>query len=453
MGVTINVRADERRQKKNGTYPLKLWVTKDRKTKNYSLVYEVSKEDAVKLKAKNPGERLRAMRDDIRKLEVEANEFVRNFSSFEFSTFEQEFLSKQHSVVQRDWKQKAGDLVKEQHTPEEQFDYSVYLKRYPILLEKSPFPGSLCEMYQTVIKLMLREGRIGNASSYQCSYRSMTKFSSNQSLKAITPSFLRQYYKWMLDVENNSRSTVGIYLRPLRAVFNEAIALGKIEKEYYPFGKRKFPIPSTRRSKKAMDDGNIEKLYHYAPIRQEEKDAKDYWFFCYFGNGMNPKDLVRLKYKNLKGEYIEFVRAKTEMTAIDPPEIQVYVNEDMRATIERLGNKDTDSNNYIFPVLQNGDSPLREYMRIQNFISVVNKWMKVICNRLEIKYAKTMEARHSFATKLKRSGASIEFIQEAMGHTDPRTTMNYLAGFQKDAKKRFSELLKQFSTSPEPIKK
>jgi integrase/recombinase XerD len=37
-----------------------------------------------------------------------------------------------------------------------------------------------------------------------------------------------------------SLTTVGIYLRPLRAMFNEAIAANLITQEYYPFGKRKY---------------------------------------------------------------------------------------------------------------------------------------------------------------------------------------------------------------------
>ncbi|MBN8857819.1 MAG: tyrosine-type recombinase/integrase [Sphingobacteriales bacterium] len=35
-------------------------------------------------------------------------------------------------------------------------------------------------------------------------------------------------------------------------------------------------------------------------------------------------------------------------------------------------------------------------------------------------------ARHSYATTLKHSGARTEFIQESLGHTDVRTTENYL---------------------------
>ena len=49
--------------------------------------------------------------------------------------------------------------------------------------------------------------------------------------------------------------------------------------------------------------------------------------------------------------------------------------------------------------------------------------MKRIASDVGIKKkVRTMEYRHTMATTLKRSGASTEFIQEALGHTDLRTT-------------------------------
>jgi len=53
-------------------------------------------------------------------------------------------------------------------------------------------------------------------------------------------------------------------------------------------------------------------------------------------------------------------------------------------------------------------------------------------------------SRHTFSTVLKRSGVSTEFIQESLGHTDKRTTENYLDSFEKEVKKEFSKKLIDF---------
>ena len=53
-------------------------------------------------------------------------------------------------------------------------------------------------------------------------------------------------------------------------------------------------------------------------------------------------------------------------------------------------------------------------------------------------------ARHTFSTVMKRSGASTEFIQETLGHTNIKTTENYLDSFEKEVKKEFAYRLVSF---------
>ncbi len=58
--------------------------------------------------------------------------------------------------------------------------------------------------------------------------------------------------------------------------------------------------------------------------------------------------------------------------------------------------------------------------------------------------ATTYVARHTFSTLLKRTGASAEYIQEALGHTDIKTTENYLNSFEKEIKKELANKLIAF---------
>lgn len=60
------------------------------------------------------------------------------------------------------------------------------------------------------------------------------------------------------------------------------------------------------------------------------------------------------------------------------------------------------------------------------------------------KKATTYVARHTFSTMLRRSGASTGFIQEALGHTDIKTTEHYLDSFDKETKKELAGRLGAF---------
>ena len=179
---------------------------------------------------------------------------------------------------------------------------------------------------------------------------------------------------------------------------------------------------------------------------EEERKAKDFWLFSYFANGINPTDIARLKYKNIEGEYLVFERAKTEnANRTMPKTITVFITDDMQRILDKWGNKDRKPENYIFPVLAHGISPLRQVELIELFVQAINDWMGKIRKKLGIeKKVTTYVARHTFSTIMKRSGVSTEFIQEALGHTNIKTTENYLDGFEKEVKKEYAGKLTAF---------
>jgi site-specific recombinase XerD len=184
----------------------------------------------------------------------------------------------------------------------------------------------------------------------------LNKFCPGATFADVTPDFLRKYEKWMLK-EGNSITTVGIYLRSLRTVFNNAISEGLLSKELYPFGKKKYEIPTGNNIKKALTLKDIAAIYYYTPEPGTFADmAKDYWLFMYLCNGINVKDMCLLKYENLKGEVLEFERAKTTRTKRKVEPILVAFVDDVKEIIKKWGNTrnngSTTFSRYLQKVLQ-----------------------------------------------------------------------------------------------------
>ena len=147
-------------------------------------------------------------------------------------------------------------------------------------------------------------------------------------------------------------------------------------------------------------------------------------------------------------QFLSTAKPKEHCVATPKP-ITVFINDDMKDIMERWSNKDKSPNNYIFPVMKQGISPLRQQEIIQLFVSFINDWMKRILKNLKIdKKGTTYVARHTFSTVLKRSGVITEYIQEALGHSDIKTTENYLDSFEKEVKKEFAQRLTSFKNSP-----
>ncbi|MEO6135138.1 MAG: site-specific integrase [Ginsengibacter sp.] len=447
MSTTLNIILDTRRIKKSNKYPVKLRVTFERVTEYYPTIFDLTKDEYDKLSVSRISKELQTIRHQLKEIETTAENAVKDLGSFSFPDFENEFIYN-NATLFRSRKLKA--TIPSKNTSE--FDYSSFFKKFPILLEEDSMPDTISFCYKSLIKKVLREGRISSGMYYHCSYVSLKKFRGNAHLKEITVSFLYEYEIWATN-QNISKTTIGMYLRPLRTIFNEAIEDGIIKKEKcYPFGRRKYRIPASKNTKKALDLKDIKKIYYYKcdPKNESEQRAKDYWLFSYFGNGMNPKDIACLKYKNIHDEYLVFERSKTERALrSDPKPITVFINDDMKAIIERWGNIDKSPNNYIFPIMELGITPLRQYELMQLLVSFINNWMKLILKNLEIdKKGTTYVARHTFSTVLKRSGASTEYIQEALGHSDIKTTENYLDSFEKEVKKEFAQRLTSFKNSP-----
>lgn len=406
--IRVTIIQDTRREKKHQKYPLKLRVTYNRTAKYYPTDVDLTKEEFKNFQSKKLSETMVGTRSEILELEARANAAIKLVHPFSFAGFERRFIENPISK----------DLL-----------------------------GSI---FTNQINKLRKQGRLGTATCYQTCYHSLLDFDKKISLEKITGDLLYEYENWMLG-KGKSITTVGIYLRSLRVVFNEAIYEGYVPREFYPFGKRKYQIPTGKNVKKALSLADIGKFYNFQISTSDVNyssytKAKDFWLFSYFGNGINIKDIALLKFKNIQGEYIIIERAKTlRTTRSNPQPITIFMNDDIKAVIERWGNSDTKPDNFVFSIIDPSTDLEKQRKDIQQFTKVTNKWTKRIGEELGIP-AKitTYTARHSFSTVMKRAGASIEFIAEALGHRDVKTTENYLGSFENEMKKDFSDKLLGF---------
>lgn len=305
---------------------------------------------------------------------------------------------------------------------------------------------SVFQDFENKIKKLKNEGRIGSAIAYSCAYNSLKTFVNNSDLKYINVNvaFLNDYEKWMLKHEN-SYTTIGIYNRQLRAIYNEAIKDLKISEYSYPFGESKYRIPRSTSIKKALTLDKIKEIFFYSLKEGSIAEmCRDLWIFSYLCNGINVNDICKLKYSNIKDGEISFYRQKTIHTTRDKRLIVVPLTKELSRVIDKWGNYEKKQVNFIFPFLKNNISPIEEKKQINNLTSLINKNMKRIGEKIGISNISTYTARHSFATVLKRAGANISFISESLGHTDLKTTENYLASFEKEERNKNAELLIKF---------
>lgn len=313
-----------------------------------------------------------------------------------------------------------------------------------IFLSNREAADSLSFGFDKYIQELREANRIGTAVSYECAKASINKFKTGLKYIDITPTLLKKYENWMLQ-NGSSITTVGIYLRSLRAIFNRAT---NINKTLYPFGESrgKYSIPTGRNIKKALSLNEIAKIYNYTPKPDTtESMAKDYWLFLYLCNGMNVKDFCLLKRGNIDGHILTFHREKTKRSKREAMPTVVSLKPEAKAIIKKWGLPSLSPDSYIFPHIKKGMTATEERQVIQQLTKTINKYMKRIAETLEIhKPITTYFARHSFATVLKNSGASVEFISEALAHSSQQTTKSYLSGFEQETIHKTTDVLLNF---------
>lgn len=286
------------------------------------------------------------------------------------------------------------------------------------------------------------EERIGTMQFFKCTLVMVEEVGGKEiPFSAITVEWLQKCERQWL--KTRSISTAGMHFRNIRTLMNEAKRGGVIKESQYPFGKGLFEIKTGTGRKKGLTKKQLKAIFDYMCENETTMRYKDLWMFTYLCNGINPTDMLKLKYSDIVDGEIRFVRQKTERTTKNRKEICAVVSPQLQAIIDKWGNKPLPEN-YIFPYLKGGETAIEKKAITRDVVKRINKRMKLIGGELGIGNITTYTARHSFATVLKRSGANISYISESLGHTDQRTTEAYLASFEKEERTKNTNLLTSF---------
>ena len=160
---------------------------------------------------------------------------------------------------------------------------------------------------------------------------------------------------------------------------------------------------------------------------------------------MNMKDISQLKYMDLSDEILTFRRAKTINSNRTQLPVIVYLNEFSHNVIKKYGNNDQRPHNYIFNIIDPNYDPENKRRQLKNFIRFINQHFLIYAKSVGIDSpVSTYWARHSFATMAIRNGATMEYVSEALSHSNLTTTRTYFAGFEDDKKREINKKMLEF---------
>lgn len=355
-------------------------------------------------------------------------------------------LNPEHEVINNFIKEKLNQAVKIIERYEEKgtaWTFNMFEQEY----RKRPKISKVKQFITAQIEELKQQSKYNSATILTGTLSLLEMYSakfSNLHFQDIDYDFVEGFYLYLKGVRKNKDTSIGINLRGLRSVLNEAINVGVGSKETYPFSKiygatKVFKIAKleNRTKKRFIPKEYMIKLKEAEIIEPHLNWARQMFLFSFFGSGINFKDMAFLTESNLHVRFsengkpinfIEFFRKKTKEN------ISVPISTELMKLLEWAKANNTNEHKYLLPIVTN---PKLEGEELNNHITQrrkrLNMHLRTIASKLEfpdglLKFS-SYYARHSYATTMLRNGAQIEKISEALGHKSTTTTQIYLESF------------------------
>ena len=297
------------------------------------------------------------------------------------------------------------------------------------LTRKKKAAQTVFQYFDSVVARLKATGQIKTAAVYQDTKNNLEKFTEGDDphFSQVDTAFLISFEEYLKRV-GKGPNTIYIYLRTFRALINRAIKEEVCPEKYYAF--KKFSLgkyTKIKTAKRAITKEEMEKIKALNLKKNPELlDARKYFLFSYYCRGMNFTDMAFLKWSDIHGDRLQYVRQKTKerfSIGLLPPAIEI---------LEYYKKANKLKSHFVFPILhERYETPASVHNRKLKMLKKINADLKVIGEKCGITAElTTYVARHSFATILKRQGVNTSHISEMLGHDSEKTTQIYLDSFE-----------------------
>lgn len=391
-----------KKKRSDGTFPVCLRITKDRKTKYFKTIF-----NTVPKHWDNATGSFRKSHPD----HIQNNRLLLKFRSRALKAY--------------------SDLELEK----ESFTLGDFENRFRVVA--NPSGQNVFRFWDEIIGEMVSAGRTGNARANRDTYNSVKLFLGSTSLNFldITPTFLNKY-EVFLRSRGGTDGGIGVRMRAIRALYNMAIGRKLVKREHYPFMAYKVSKLKGKGNKRALDIGEVQRIVDMDIEEHPHlRDSRNYFIFSFYTRGMNFADMMHLKWDDVSGDSIFYTRSKTKANFI------IKVLPPVREILDHYTQKAF--NSHVFPILlREGMTPNQIENRKSKTLKKYNRDLKEIAGICEInKPVSSYVARHSFANCLKQKGVPTDVISESMGHQNIAITQAYLKELDSSVLDQACELL------------
>jgi integrase/recombinase XerD len=211
----------------------------------------------------------------------------------------------------------------------------------------------------------------------------------------------------------------------VRSLFSFAIKEQACDPKYYPFGKGKLTIKFPDTKKIGLNADEVTRIEN-AELPQEYNHARNIWLISYYFAGMRVSDVLRLKWSDFQDGRLYYTMGKNNKT--DSLKASTKAIEILK---QYEPYRDEESN-LIFPELRQADlaDKFETDRIIASRVNLIDKYLRThVAPAAKITKPLTMHiARHTFGN-ISGDRIPVQMLQKLYRHTDIKTTIGYQSNF------------------------
>lgn len=375
-----------KKQNKDGSYPLAIRITKNRKSSYIHVGHHVflkdwdAKNQAVKKSHPN-SVRLNNL---LMKKRAEANDTLINME-----TRGEDF---------------SATVIKKQINPKDGITFFAQAKIYTTNLEKN----GKYNRYKTEI------GRVQRFKEF---------LGRDITFSEISVNLLNQFRSWLKSTRDIKERTIVNHLLTIRTIYNQAIKSHLVDNKKYPFGKDKIVIKFPDSLKIGLTADEVRKL-ESLDLTGYQNHARNVWLVSLNFAGMRLADVIKLRWSDFKDGRIHYAMSKNLKTG------SLKISDKAKAILKQYKTH-PQKHDFVFPELKVLDelTPYEVQRKIAYAGKRLEKALKLIAKDAGIEKNISMHiARHTFA-QISGDRIPVQILQQLYRHSNIQTTMGYQSNF------------------------
>ncbi|PHQ61613.1 MAG: integrase [Maribacter sp.] len=275
-----------------------------------------------------------------------------------------------------------------------------------------------------------RRERIGRSRKFGYSFLDEVKtgLGKDTSLyfEDINQAFLNNYKIFCISYLEQKTRTVTNQLIFIRTLFNLAINEGVVDAKHYPFAGDKERIRVKSGHKIGLTREEIERIEKVELVEDTAIwHTRNVWLFSYYFAGIRISDVLEMKWSDFMDGRLFYIMNKNEKP------LSLKVPDKAKKILSHYKSLSRSKDDFVFPYLKKANSKSKQdiFVKIRNASTLLNKYLKRLAEKCNIeKNLSNHIARHSFGN-IAGDAISPLMLQKLYRHSDLKTTINYQANF------------------------